>query len=70
MKELVKLLRFWRIPSWPKKNRKSNMPKEKQKGKKFEIKVGDKVFKKQMKNLSRKGGKMEPLGIGPYRWVL
>jgi hypothetical protein len=35
----------------------------------FVIKVGDTVFKKQMKNLSRKGGKMEPTWIGPYRYT-
>lgn len=36
----------------------------------FVIKVGDTVFKKQMKNESRKGGKMEPTWIGPYRYII
>lgn len=35
----------------------------------FKINVGDTVYKKQMKNLARKGGKMEPCWIGPYRYV-
>ena len=36
----------------------------------FVIKVGDTVFKKQMKNESRKGGKMELTWIGPYRCII
>ncbi|XP_028404805.1 probable protein phosphatase DDB_G0282105 [Dendronephthya gigantea] len=42
--------------------------KRKTKGvKSFDLKVGDTVYKRQMKNISRKGGKMEPCWIGPYR---
>ncbi|CAB4012121.1 Hypothetical predicted protein [Paramuricea clavata] len=42
--------------------------KRKAKGvKTFEIKVGDTVYKRQMKNVSRKGGKMEPGWMCPYR---
>ncbi|CAB4014258.1 Hypothetical predicted protein [Paramuricea clavata] len=32
----------------------------------FNIKVGDTIFKKQMKNVSRKGGKMEPVWMGGH----
>ena len=33
----------------------------------FKITVGDTVYKRQMKNVSRKGQKMEPGWMGPYR---
>jgi hypothetical protein len=33
----------------------------------FEHRVGDLVLRKVMKNVSRKGGKMEALWTGPYR---
>jgi hypothetical protein len=47
---------------------KKQYKKRKAKGiKSFTIKVGDAVYKRQMKNVSRKGGKMEPGWIGPYR---
>ena len=32
----------------------------------FQIKVGDTVYKRQMENVSRKGGKMESGWMGPY----
>lgn len=45
---------------------KKQCEKRKTKGvKTFEIKVGDTVYKRQMKNVSRKGGKMEPGWMGP-----
>ena len=48
---------------------KKQYEKRKVKGvKTFEIKVGDTVYKRQMKNVSRKGGKMEPGWMGPYRY--
>ena len=48
-------------------NRKIQYQKRKAKGiKSFEFKVGDTVYKRQMKNITRKGGKMEPCWIGPY----
>ncbi|CAB3999210.1 Gypsy retrotransposon integrase 1 [Paramuricea clavata] len=47
---------------------KKQYQKRKAKGlKTFVIKVGDIVYKRQMKNISRKGGKMEPGWTGPYR---
>ena len=50
-----------------KKNRKKRYEKRKAKGvKMFQIKVGDTVYKRQMKNVSRKGGKMESGWMGPY----
>ena len=51
------------------KTGKKKYEKRKAKGvKTFEIKVGDTVYKQQMKNVSRKGGKMEPDLMGPYRY--
>ena len=34
----------------------------------FPAVFGDTVYKRQMKNVSRKGGKMEPGWMGPYRY--
>ena len=43
--------------------------KRKSKGvKTFDLKVGDQVLKKNMRNLQRKGGATEPLWAGPYRY--
>ena len=33
----------------------------------FNFEVGDKVLRRNSKNKGRKGGKMEPLWLGPYR---
>ncbi|XP_013421003.1 uncharacterized protein LOC106181222 [Lingula anatina] len=35
----------------------------------FQLKVGDAVLKRQMKNVGRKGGKLESFWIGPYKII-
>ena len=41
--------------------------RRKEKGiKVYDLKVGDEVLRRNMKNLSRKGGKMENRWLGPY----
>ena len=36
----------------------------------FELKPGDDVLKRNMRNTGRKGGKLEPLWSGPYRYFV
>lgn len=49
---------------------KEHFARHKAKGvKSFTFNVGDIVLRRVMKNLSRKGGKTEPLWTGPYRYV-
>ena len=50
---------------------KKDFAKKKAKGVKvFEHSVGDLVLRKVMKNISRKGGKLDALWTGPYRCVV
>jgi len=47
---------------------KSAFARRKNKGvKSFNLTIGDSVFKKVMRNLDRKGGKMDAKWTGPYR---
>jgi len=50
---------------------KKDFAKKKAKGVKvFQHSVGDLVLRKVMKNISRKGGKLDALWTGPYRYVV
>ena len=50
---------------------KTEYARKKNKGVKvFDLKVGNKVLRRNMRPLSRKGGQMEKKWLGPYRCVL
>jgi hypothetical protein len=50
---------------------KKEYAKRKDKGVKvFQHKVGDLVLRKSMRNIGRKGGKLEALWTGPYRYCI
>lgn len=49
------------------KKQKEDYSRRKAKGVKvFNLKVGDIVLRRNMRNLSRRGGKMEPRWLGPF----
>ena len=53
------------------KKQEEHFKAKKEKGLKvFDLKPGDTVLRRNMKNIGRKGGKIEPQWTGPYRYIL
>jgi hypothetical protein len=66
---LIKFYRFKPNIEKAQAKQKNNFAKRKNKGVRvFQLSLGDLVLRKVMKNISRKGGKLDALWNGPYRY--